>query len=148
MTSWIERLRQKKSPYGRNDSDKSAESGDEDLTKKFVDGIEAGAKSDESADSVTFGTSSSNVSKVSAPSAQPSEVIIVAYQCFSLDYDLPDGTYTPEELRRARLLVKPGAALRYRLRWPGGTLQPSPDLSAKANGKARDDGWLFGLPSL
>jgi hypothetical protein len=60
----------------------------------------------------------------SVPATELSEVLIVAYQRFWLDYDLPDGTYTPEELRRARLLVKPGPVLRYRLRWPGGRPQP------------------------
>jgi hypothetical protein len=52
------------------------------------------------------------------------ESIIVAYQCFWFDYDLRDGTYTPAELQQAKLLVKRGPVLRYRLRWPGGTPQP------------------------
>ena len=57
-------------------------------------------------------------------SVEPTELIIVAYQRFSLDYDLPDGTYTPQELRQAKLLVKRGPVLRYRLHWPGGRPQP------------------------
>ena len=59
--------------------------------------------------------------------AEPVETIIVGYQRFSLDYDLPDGTYTPQELQRAKLLVKPGGVFRYRLRWPAGRPQPIAD---------------------
>jgi hypothetical protein len=104
MTSWIERLRHKKSPYGRNSRDTSAES-------RTI---------------VTSGTPSPTVFEVLSTSgtALPSEVIIVAYQRFSFDYDLPDGSYTPHDLRQAKLLVKPGPVLRYRLYWPGGTPQP------------------------
>jgi hypothetical protein len=107
MTSWIERLRQKKSLYSPEQGDKSAKS-------------EA---------SVTSGTPSSVVSEVFVTSAQPfvPEVMIVQYQRFFWDYDLPDGTYTPEELRRARIVVKPGPELRYRLRWPRSTPHPITD---------------------
>jgi hypothetical protein len=52
------------------------------------------------------------------------ESIIVSYQRFWFDYDLRDGTYTPAELQRAKLLVKRGPVLRYQLRWPGGRPQP------------------------
>jgi hypothetical protein len=126
MTSWIERLRQKKSPEGRNGRDERAESGDKTLTKNFVDGIEAGDKSDKSEASVTFGTISSTVPEVLAKTTQPltSEVMVIEYQRFWRDYDLPDGTYTPQELKQSRLLVKHGPVLRYRLRWPGGRPQP------------------------
>jgi hypothetical protein len=51
------------------------------------------------------------------------EIIIVTYQRIWFDYDLRDGSYMPAELQEAKLLVKPGAVLRYRLRWPGGTPQ-------------------------
>jgi hypothetical protein len=126
VTSWIERLRQKKSPYGRNRSDKSAESGGNDLSEKFAGGIEAGAKSDEREASVTFDTIPSTVPEVFAKTTQPltSEVIVIEYQRFWLDYDLPDGTYTPQELKQSRLLVKRGPVLRYLLWWPGGRPEP------------------------
>jgi hypothetical protein len=52
------------------------------------------------------------------------EIIMVTYQRIWFDYNLRDGSYTPAELQEAKLLVKPGAVLRYRLRWPGGTPQP------------------------
>lgn len=112
MTPWIERL--KKSPYGRNHSDKSAKSGEKEASKNFPHGRNQG---DKSAESATSGTSGTMVSTVS-------EVFAVAYQRFWVDYDLPDGTYTTKELRKAKMLVKQGPMLRYRLRWPGGTAQP------------------------
>jgi hypothetical protein len=52
------------------------------------------------------------------------EVLMVAYQRLSVDYDLPDGTYTPEQLQQARLRIIRGPILHYRLHWPGGTPQP------------------------
>lgn len=132
MTSWIERLRQKKSPYSPEQGAKSAKSIDQDAPKNSMDYRNEGAKSDKMVASGTFGTPPSAVSEVFAELAQPSvpEVLIVQYQRFSWDYDLPDGTYTPEELRRARIVVKPGPELRYRLRWPGGIPQPITDRTA------------------
>jgi hypothetical protein len=35
------------------------------------------------------------------------EVIHVSYQRIFYDWELPDGTYTPEQLRKANLVVKP-----------------------------------------
>jgi hypothetical protein len=135
MTSWIERLRHKKSPYGRNSRDTSAESGEPTLPKNFIDGRSAGDTSAESRTIVTSGTLSPTVSEgfsTPAPSAS-SEVIIVVYQRFSFDYDLPDGSYTPHDLRRATLLVKPGPVWRYRLYWPGGIPQP---ITSRQEGRA------------
>jgi hypothetical protein len=114
VTSWIERLHQKKSPYGRNHSDKSATSEEGDSPEKFIDGRN---HSDKSAESITSVTSVTMVSTIS-------EVFTVEYQRFWVDYDLRDGAYTPKELRQAKMLVKPGPVLRYRLRWPGGIPQP------------------------
>jgi hypothetical protein len=114
MTPWIERLRQKKSPYGRNQGDKSIKRVDGDAVKNFVDGRN---HSDKRAKSPTFVTSGTLVSTVS-------EVFVVEYQRFWLDYDLPDGSYTPTELQKAGFIVHPGPILRYRLHWPGGTPQP------------------------
>jgi hypothetical protein len=118
MTSWLERLRQKNRYTVETAVTKMPQEEETTASKKFVDGREAVDKSAESATFVTSGTPDSTGSEVfptPAPSAS-SEVIIVVYQRFSLDYDLPDGTYTPEEMRRAKLLVKPGPLLRYRLR--------------------------------
>jgi hypothetical protein len=125
MTSWVERLRQKKSLYGRNGSDKSAESQELIIQKNFVDGRSTSDKSAESSASVTYGTKTSTVSEVFSTPPPIAEVIIVAYQRFSWDYDVADGTYTPKQLRQAKKLVKPGPVLRYRLRWPGGLTEPS-----------------------
>jgi hypothetical protein len=128
MTSWIERLRHKKSPDGRHGSDTSAESCEPTISKNFIAGRRAG---DTSAD----GTSPPTVLEVFSTSgtALPSEVIIVAYQRFSFDYDLPDGSYTPQDLRQAKLLVKPGPVWRYRLYWPGGIPQP---ITSRQEGRA------------
>jgi hypothetical protein len=100
--TWLERVRQKNlTPHSRG-TDKTAKSQDRETF-------------------VSFGTSGVNGHEVFT---ETREVIIVAYQRFWLDYDLADGTYTPQELKKSRLLVKPGPVLRYRLRWPGGTPQP------------------------
>jgi hypothetical protein len=121
--TWLEHVRQKNfAPY-TNGSDKSAKSHESDQ-KNFAPYKSGSAKSDKSQDeasSVTFGTASPEGLQVFA---EVREAIIVAYQRFSLDYDLPDGTYTPEDMQRARLRVTPGPVLRYRLRWPGGSPQP------------------------
>jgi hypothetical protein len=42
----------------------------------------------------------------SSPLTDP-EVIHVSYQRIFYDWELPDGTYTPEQLRKANLGVKP-----------------------------------------
>ena len=126
MTPWLERLRRKNRHTVETVVTKVPEVEGLDVSKKFVDGREGGDKSAESSTFVTSGTPNSTVPEVfsTAVHASPAEVMIVAYQRFSLDYDLPDGTYMPEELSRAKLLVKPGSVLRYRLRWPGGSPQP------------------------
>jgi hypothetical protein len=121
--TWLERVRQKNSlPHGRG-TDKTAKR--EETTHNKLAPYESGtAKTDKSQNGeafVSFGTSGVEGREVFA---EPIEAIIVAYQRFSLDYDLPDGAYTPKELRKAKVLVKPGPVLRYRLRWPGGITQP------------------------
>jgi hypothetical protein len=82
--------------------------------------------SSEGTSSVASGTPKQDGHKVSIEDSPPSatEVIIVAYQQLSVDYDLPDGTYTPDELRRSKLLMKPGMVMRYRLQWPNSIPQP------------------------
>jgi hypothetical protein len=52
------------------------------------------------------------------------EVIRVAYQVIWYDYDLRDGVYAPEQLRRARKRIKRGPVRHYVLRWPGGRPEP------------------------
>lgn len=82
--------------------------------------------SSEGTSSVACGTPKQDAPRVSMENSPPSatEGIIVIYQQFSVDYDLPDGTYTPDELRRSKLLIKPGMVMRYRLQWPNGIAQP------------------------
>ena len=105
--TWLERVRQKNfTPY-TSGSDKSDESLNGWTSVTFV----------------TAGTKDSEV-LVEAPQRRAPEAIIVAYQRIWFDYDLRDGTYTPAELQQAKLLVKRGPVLRYRLQWPGGTPQP------------------------
>jgi hypothetical protein len=84
-----------------------------------------GATSAESPTSVTFATSLGEWPDVfSEPPCPTPEVITVAYQKIPFDWAIADGTYTPQRLRNAKLVVKPGPELRYPLRWPGGTPQP------------------------
>jgi hypothetical protein len=54
---------------------------------------------------------------VSSSLLNPPEVIDVSYQRISYDWDLADGAYTPEQLRKAKMSVKPwGAVQSFRLR--------------------------------
>ena len=71
------------------------------------------------------------------PLRVPPELIIVDYQTYAIDYDVPDGDYTPRELQQASMAVMPGPALQYALRWPGGKTQPNEDAGAR---------WVFGPP--
>ena len=91
--------------------------------------------SSEGTSSVACSTPKRDGHRVSIEDSPPSatEEIIVTYQQFSVDYDLPDGTYTPDELRRSKLLIKPGMVMRYRLQWPGGTPQPIDGGDAQAS---------------
>jgi hypothetical protein len=126
--TWLERVRQKNFAPATNGRAKSTKS--QEVDHKNLEAYESGsaksAKRDDEASSVIFGTAEPVGPEVFVTPSPTftREVIIVAYQRFILDYDLPDGTYTPQELRRAKLLVKPGPVLRYRLHWPGGTPQP------------------------
>jgi hypothetical protein len=48
----------------------------------------------------------------SAPLAEHRpEIIHVPYQRIFFDWDLADGTYTPEQLRKAKMVVKPWGAV-------------------------------------
>ena len=49
------------------------------------------------------------------------EEIRVSYQRIYFDWNLADGTYTPEQLRKTKLVVKPWGEMRtYPLVWTGG----------------------------
>jgi hypothetical protein len=135
--TWLDRVRQKSyTPYPPG-SDKSAKSLEEDQ-KKFIPlphGSDKSAKSAEVPTSVTFGTVLGDGHEVfSEPDRPSTEVIPVAYQKISYDWVIADGTYTPEQLRRARKVAKPGPELRYRLCWPGGIPEPIPDTLSQARG--------------
>ena len=87
--AWLERVRQKKYTHDTPGSDKSAKSG-------------------EVATSVTFGTGLGIGPEVfSEPPYTTPEVIAVAYQKISYDWAIADGTYTPQQLRKAKVVVKP-----------------------------------------
>jgi hypothetical protein len=105
-----------------------------------TDHEDPGGVSSEGTSSIACGTPKQDGRRVSIKNSPPSatEVIIVAYQQFSADYDLPDGTYTPDELRRSKLLIKPGMVMRYRLQWPGGTPQPI-DVADKQEARPRSE---------
>jgi hypothetical protein len=103
--------------------------------------------SSEGTSSIACGTPKQDGRRVSIKNSPPSatEVIIVAYQQFSVDYDLPDGTYTPDELRRSKLLINPGMVMRYRLQWPGGTPQPI-DVADEQESRLRSKSNAVGTP--
>jgi hypothetical protein len=123
----LERVRQKNFTPDTLGSDKSAKSHEDDRKnfEPYESGSDISAKSQRQPPSVTFGTDEPIGREVfvEAPQRQP-EAIIVAYQRIWFDYDLRDGTYTPADLQHAKLLVKQGPVLRYRLHWPDGTPQP------------------------
>ena len=129
--SWLARVRHKHVTPPDRGRAKSAKSLEEALEN--VAPHESGR--------ATRATSEGGERSVTAGAAERvrSDVWIVAYQRFSVDYDLPDGTYTPAELRQAKLLVKPGPVLRQRVRWPGGRVQP-----INLHRGDRDEPWLFG----
>jgi hypothetical protein len=134
---WLERVRQKNfAPY--NDGGAiSAKSQEGDLKNLQPQGLgnDTRAKSYHEGSSVTFGT----------PEGVGREVFMVTYQRSWLDCDLRDGTYTPTELQQARLLVKHGPVLRYRLHWPGGTPQPI-DVADEQEARPRSELDAFGAP--
>jgi hypothetical protein len=138
--SWLERVRQKNYTPPTHGSDKSAKSTEEDQ-KKFIPLPHGSDKSDKSREvntSVTFGTGLGEGHEVfSEPDHQLTEVVTVTYQKLSYDWAIADGTYTPEQLRRARKVVKPGPELWYRLRWPGGTPEPITDNARAERGIGR-----------
>jgi hypothetical protein len=134
--TWLERVRQKNfTPYTLG-SDKSAKNteGDQQNLAHYTSGSDKSDESLNGATSVAFGIAGTKDSEVfvEAPQRQP-EAITVAYQRIWFVYDLGDGTYTPAELQQAKLLVKRGPVLRYRLRWPGGTPQPIDVADAQAS---------------
>jgi hypothetical protein len=99
--TWLERLRQKNVEDRDPGSAKSAKIEDEQT-------------------SVTCGTESATDlldfcdpkivqgrRECSAKSAKSGEVLTVPYQRIWFDYDIPDRTYTPEQLRKARKWVYP-----------------------------------------
>ena len=143
--SWLDRVRQKNfAPY-HDDSDKSDKTPEGDFKNSVACNFSSAksAKSQHAESSVTFGTAGLVEREVFTEPCTPSvvEVFIVAYQRFSIDYDLPDGTYTPLQLRQAKLLVKPGPVLRQTLRWSGGHREM---IGLQRVG--RDKEWLFGVP--
>jgi hypothetical protein len=60
------------------------------------------------------------------PTTQP-ETLRIPYQRIWYDFAVADGTYTPEQLRAAVLVVKPWGSVQFPpLTWPGGSPQPLP----------------------
>jgi hypothetical protein len=121
--TWLERVRQKNlAPHTRpTDTTDKSDGAEQKNLEPYNYGTDKTDKSLGVETSVSFGSPPPMGYEVFA---EPVETLLVTYQRFSLDYDLRDGTYTPDELRLATLLVKPGPELRYRLRWPGGTPRP------------------------
>jgi hypothetical protein len=142
---WLDRVRQKTFAPDHNGSAKRDKTPEEDLKNSVACNFSSAksAKSPHGESSVTFDTAGLVGCDVCTEACPPSrvEVFMVAYQRFSIDYDLPDGTYTPSQLRQAKLLVKPGPVLRQTLRWPGGHAEPIGPQWA-----GRDEEWLFGVP--
>jgi hypothetical protein len=107
--SWLERVRQKNYTPLTYGSDKSAKSAEEDLKNLILlpHGSDKSDKSREVTTSVTFGTASGEVDEVfSETNHLSSEVVTVAYQKISYDWAIADGVYTPQQLRKAKVVVK------------------------------------------
>jgi hypothetical protein len=51
--------------------------------------------------------SSSSAQRLTEQTQPPAKVISIPYQRISFDWSVADGNYTPEQLRKAKLLVKP-----------------------------------------
>jgi hypothetical protein len=134
---WLERVRQKNFAPSKDGSAISAKCQEGDLKNllPYELGSDTSAKSHQEDSSVTLGT----------PEVVGREVFIVTYQRFWLDYDLRDGTYTPTELQQAKLLVKHGPVLRYRLHWPGGIPQPI-DVADEQESRPRSKSDAVGAP--
>ena len=126
--TWLERVRHKNFSPDTSASAKSAKSleGDHRNLEAYESSSDKSAKSHDGPTSVTFGTPEGLPREVSAllTPTLPCEAITVAHQRIFFDFDVPDGTYTPQELQRAKLVIKRGPVLRYRLHWPGDIPQP------------------------
>jgi hypothetical protein len=59
------------------------------------------------------------------------ELIRVSYQRIFYDWDLADGTYTPEQLRKARVVVRPWGPLRQYTLKPWALRQPTAQMPQK-----------------
>jgi hypothetical protein len=107
--SWLERVRQKNYTPDTHGSDKSAKSAEEDQ-KNFIPlphGSDRSAKSREVTTSVTFAAGlGEGPETFSDLSHTPTEVTTVTYQKISYDWAIADGTYTPQQLRKANVVVK------------------------------------------
>jgi hypothetical protein len=95
---WLDRLREKKSLLPPSPLTKLTKAGSVSEDENFV----------------SFVSASLGESEVFA---QPqAEVVKVPYQRVFYDWDFADGTYTPEQLRQAKMVVKPwGPVQSYRL---------------------------------
>jgi hypothetical protein len=114
---WLDRLREKNRDAPRPALTKLTKSGCVSTDETFVSFVSAPPGGNE-----VF-RRSAEVSSADVISPYP-EVIRVAYQVIWYDYDLRDGVYTPEQLQRARKVVKRGPVRHYLLRWRRG--RPSP----------------------
>jgi hypothetical protein len=107
--TWLDRVRRKNfTPYGSG-SDKNAKSaeGDQKNLIPLPHGSDTSAKSHESTTSVTFVTASGEGCEVFAePLPRAPEVVRVTYQRIFFDWAIADGTYTPQQLRKAKVVVK------------------------------------------
>jgi hypothetical protein len=124
---WLDRLRQKNREPLPAEVPKVPKAPD-----KFSIPLPAAVPKVPKAPSVTFGTPSGvgceilkDRDEVSLPRPQErgntQEEIRVSYQRIYFDWNLADGTYTPEQLRKTKLVVKPWGEMRtYPLVWTGG----------------------------
>jgi hypothetical protein len=106
MNDWLSRLQTSDTAGTPDRADRAEED-----QKNFIPlphGSDTSAKRDSETTSVTVGTAAGEGCEVFAePLPRAPEVVMVTYQRIFFDWAVADGTYTPQQLRKAPVVAKP-----------------------------------------